>query len=102
VNRRYAWDDLEQQYVSAANDVRSGSQSGDWVLMENATAEEVLMAVFLCLGVAGGAAYGWLAVGTVWATVGGALLIGVFTLLLVSLIALAAGGVAQLLKRNGR
>lgn len=70
--------------------------------VEKFSAVEVVTAVFLCLSVVGGAAYGLLVVGTVWATVGGAVLIGVFALLLVSLIAIATEAVSRLIDRLGR
>ena len=69
--------------------------------MEDLTAGEVLTAVFICLGVAGGAAYGWLAGGTVWAIVGGAVVVGIVALLLVTLIAIAVDGLARLFGRRG-
>lgn len=70
--------------------------------MEKLSAVEILTTVFLCLCVVGGAAYGLLAGGTVWATFGGAVLIGVFGLLLVSLVAIASEGVSRLIDRFGR
>lgn len=68
--------------------------------MDESRASEVVTAVFLWLGVAGGAAFGWLGAGTVWATLGGAVIFGAVALLLVSLIAIAADGVARLFKRG--
>lgn len=68
--------------------------------MDDATPTEVLIGVFLCLGVVGGAAYGWLAVSTVWAVLGGAAVIGVLGLLVVSLIAMAVEGISRLFRRR--
>ena len=68
--------------------------------MDDITAEEVLTAVFVCLGVAGGAFYGWAAVGTFWATVGGAVMIGLFALLLATLVAFAVDAIAHLFRRS--
>lgn len=69
--------------------------------MEDVTAGEVLTAVFICLGVVGGAAYGWLAVGNVLATVGGAVLIGTGALVFASVISLAVEVLARLFRRLG-
>jgi hypothetical protein len=70
--------------------------------VEDVTAGEVLIAVFICLGVVGGAAYGWLAVGNVLAIVGGAVLIGTGALVLVSLTSLAVEVLARLFRRRRR
>lgn len=63
---------------------------------------EVLTAVFLCLSVVVGAAYGWFASATVLALAGGAVIFGMFGLLLASLIALAADLVSGFIKRISR
>jgi len=68
---------------------------------EERTAGEILTTIFLWAAVVGGAVYGWFVIGTVWATIGGAALIGVFALVLVTVFSFAAAGVARLLKRPG-
>jgi hypothetical protein len=70
---------------------------------EGLAAGEVLSAVFICLAAVAAAAYGWLSVGTVWAAVGGAVMVGIFALLLVSLAGLAGAGLRRLFRgREGR
>ena len=69
--------------------------------MEKRSAGEILMSVFMGLAVVGGATYGALVVGTVWATVGGAAVIGVVALVVVTVFAFVAEGFASLFKRRG-
>jgi len=68
--------------------------------MEEWTAGEVVTAVFICLGIAGGAAYGWLVGGTVWATIGGAVIVGIAALLVATLAAFALDGLARAFGRR--
>ena len=70
-------------------------------MTQERTAGEILTTVFLWAAVVGGALYGALVIGTVWATIGGAALIGVFALVAVTVLSFAAAGVASLFKRRG-
>ena len=68
--------------------------------MEEHTTGDVLMAVFLCVAAVGGAAYGWFGVGTVWAALGGAAMIGIAALLVGIVVSFAVSGVAHLFRRR--
>jgi hypothetical protein len=50
---------------------------------------------------AGGAAYGWLVGGTIWALVGGAVIVGIAALLVATLVAIAVDALARFLGRRG-
>jgi hypothetical protein len=69
--------------------------------VEDRTPGEVVPAVFICLGMAGGAAYGWLVGGTIWALVGGAVIVGIAALLVATLVAIAVDALARFLGRRG-
>jgi hypothetical protein len=69
--------------------------------VEDFTAGEILTLVFICLGVVGGAAYGWLAAGNVLAAFGGAVIIGTASLTLVIVVALGVHGLGRLFGRRG-
>lgn len=68
--------------------------------MDERSPGELLISVVLGLAIAGGAAYGWFVVGTVWATVGGAALIGAAALVVVTALSFAVDGVAGLFKQG--
>jgi hypothetical protein len=68
--------------------------------VEDLTVGEVLTLAFIGMGVVGGAAYGWLAVGNVLATIGGALMIGTGALTLIVLVQLGIHGLARLFGRR--
>ena len=65
------------------------------------TVGEVVSTAVICLAALGTAAYGWLVVGTAWAAVGGALMMGAFALLAVSIVSLVGAGLLRLLGCRG-
>jgi hypothetical protein len=68
--------------------------------VDDLAASEILTIVFVGLGFFGGGAYGWLVAGTVWAIIGGAVVMGLVALVVATVIAFAFEAVAGLFRRG--